>query len=164
MPDRLEMNDQITGHLKLLQECVRMTISTESIVRLERSVWQAVMENDGAALAELFSDEYVEITLEGKRVLKTDVVIESPQVDHIRSYSIAEERVIPLGPDRALLSYHLTLAGECRSVEISPADRWATSIWVQTKCGWKCSFFQQSRFKPDRIRKSNTELTDKRSN
>jgi hypothetical protein len=98
MPDRLEMNDQITGHLKLLQECVRMTISTESIVRLERSVWQAVMENDGAALAELFSDEYVEITLEGKRVLKTDVVIESPQVDHIRSYSIAEERVIPLGP------------------------------------------------------------------
>jgi len=42
-----------------------MTVTTESIVRLERSVWQAAMENDGAALAELFSDEYVEITLEG---------------------------------------------------------------------------------------------------
>lgn len=126
-----------------------MTNTSESIVRLERRVWQAVVKNDGAALAELFADDYVEITLEGKRVLKADVVNESPQIDNIRSYSIAQERVIPLGPDRALLSYHLTLTGECRGVEISPADRWATSIWVQSSDGWKCSFFQQSQFEPD---------------
>lgn len=126
-----------------------MTITSESIVRLERRVWQAVMKNDGAALAELFSADYVEITLEGKRVLQKDVVNESPQVDNILSYSIAQERVIPLGPDRALLSYHLTLAGQCRGVEISPVDRWVTSIWAQQDGHWKCSFFQQSHFEHD---------------
>lgn len=126
-----------------------MTITSESIVKLERRVWQCVMKNDSGALAELFTDDYVEITLDGKRVFKTEVVNESPQVDNIQSYSIAQERVTPLGPDRALLSYHLTLVGECRGVEISPADRWATSIWVQSDDDWKCSFFQQSQFEPN---------------
>lgn len=136
-----------------------MTITSVSIVRLERRVWQAVVKNDGAALAEMFADDYVEITLEGKRVLKTDVVNESPQIDNIRSYSIAQERVIPLGPDRALLSYHLTLTGECRGVEISPADRWATSIWVQSDNDWKCSFFQQSSFEPDKDQTATEQAT-----
>jgi len=37
--------------------------------RLERSVWRAVMAKDGAALGELFADDYIEITLTGKTVV-----------------------------------------------------------------------------------------------
>ena len=53
----------------------------EIVLNLERSVWQAVIDKDSAALEKLFSDEYVEITLDGKRAEKVDVVTESPQID-----------------------------------------------------------------------------------
>ncbi|MHC4877785.1 MAG: GNAT family N-acetyltransferase [Planctomycetota bacterium] len=122
------------------------------ILRCEHQVWQAVIEKDGEKLADLFTDEYVEITLSGQRVIKSDVVTESPQIDQIEAYSIGSEEIRSLGPDAALLSYHLTLDGTCRGIPIVPRDRWATSIWKHRQIGWRCSFFQQSAFSagPDR--------------
>jgi hypothetical protein len=55
----------------------------ELVLRLEHEVWQAVVRKDQVALGELFADDYLEITLDGKRVEKTEIVRESPQVDEI---------------------------------------------------------------------------------
>ena len=118
----------------------------DEITCCEHKVWQAVIEKDGDKLAELFTDEYVEVTLSGERVLKSEVVEESPKIDEIKAYSIDSEEVRSLGPDVALLSYHLTLDGTCRGTPIVPRERWATSIWNRRGTGWQCSFFQQSAF------------------
>ncbi|MBM81378.1 MAG: hypothetical protein CMJ78_12420 [Planctomycetaceae bacterium] len=112
----------------------------------EHRVWQAVIEKDAETLADLFSDDYVEIRLDGERVLKSDVVSQSPQVDEIEAYTIESEFIRPLGDDVVLLSYHLTLIGRCRGVEIDPKDRWTTSIWRRQEGGWRCCFFQQSSY------------------
>lgn len=124
--------------------------SDNLIAALERRVWNAVVANDGTALAEKFSDDYVEITLEGRRITKTDVVSGSPNVDQIDAYAIDSEKVIWLDKRLAILSYHLTLDGRCRGVAILPRDRWVTSIWRQMvdKEDWKCCHFQQSPFAP----------------
>ena len=90
----------------------------------------------------------MEITLDGVRVLKSEVVTESPQVDEIEAYEIASEQIRILGDGVVLLSYHLTLDGKCRGAFITPSQRWATSIWNQRQSRWKCAFFQQSAFKP----------------
>lgn len=119
----------------------------DDILRREHRVWQAVRDRDGKALAELFTDDYIEITLEGQRVCKSDVVTESPKIDEIESYSVESPEIRHLGADSILLSYHLTLHGTCRGNPILPNDRWATSIWVHSPSGWKCSFFQQSAFR-----------------
>ena len=118
-------------------------------LRLERQLWKAVAAKDGAALHRFLADDYMEITLEGRRVEKTQLVGSSPQVDHIVRYEIESERLVWLGRDTLLLSYHLILDGTCRDVAIEPPDRWATSIWSRRDAGWQCSFFQQSPFHPE---------------
>lgn len=116
----------------------------EFVLSLEQQVWKAVMEKDGTALGELFADNYIEITADGRRAGKTEIADQSPQVDEIEAYVIDCERVVSLGEDNAVLSYHLTLDGSCRGTTIKPRERWATSIWSRTGDKWLCCFFQQS--------------------
>ncbi len=103
----------------------------------------------GAMLSQLFGDDYVEITLQGKRVLKSEVVAGSPQIDEIDVYSMDDEKVAAIGLEAAILSYHLTLEGLCRGEAITPRHRWATSAWTRTTGDWRCCFFQQSHFSED---------------
>lgn len=118
----------------------------EFILNCERSVWQAVVAKDGDALSDLFSEEYIEITLAGLRVLKSEVVAESPEIDEIDSYLIDSARVVAASADCAILSYHLTIEGTCRGVPVLPKDRWVTSVWSRVGGAWKCSLFQQSHY------------------
>ncbi len=113
-------------------------------LELERSVWSAVLEKNGDALAQLFADDYVEITIEGRRFEKHSIVEVSPQVDEIESYAIDSEVVLPMGAHGFALSYHLTLEGRCRGEPIVPKERWATSVWAKREGAWKCVLFQQS--------------------
>ena len=110
----------------------------------ESNVWKAVIEKDGAALNKLFADGYFEITLEGKRITKAKIVEVSPQIDEIKEFTIDSERVVALGVNSAILSYHLRLDGRTGGVIITPKDRWATSIWSCSNGIWLCRFFQQS--------------------
>lgn len=119
----------------------------EFLPKLERQIWEAVVSKDGATLSRLFAAGYVEVTLDGQRVLKSDVVNESPQIDEIDAYSMNDERVVALGPEAAVLSYHLTLDGRCRGIAIEPRHRWATSVWTRSTGNWQCCLFQQSPFR-----------------
>ncbi|MBI1311126.1 DUF4440 domain-containing protein [bacterium] len=132
---------------------------TSEVLEAEQRVWEAVVRKDGIALGELFSDDYLEITLDGKRIVRAEVVEQSPVVDEITGYAIDSEKVVALNADTAILSYHLTLQGRCRGVEISPVDRWATSVWSRQNGVWKCCLFQQSQYAPetsDALRKGHT--------
>jgi len=113
---------------------------------LEHSVWRAVIAKDGDVLASLFSDDYIEITLSGKRVEKNQVVEESPKSDEITAYAIDSAKVVLPSDGVLLLSYHLTIHGTYWGDPILPRERWATSIWRSRVETWKCCFFQQSPF------------------
>jgi len=114
------------------------------IVRLEHGVWQAVLNKNGEQLADMFSEDYIEVTADGKRVFKDRIVEVSPQVDDIESYEIADVSIVELGPDVTILSYHLNLRGRLRGEPIDPPSRWATSVWRLDEGTWKCCFFQQT--------------------
>ena len=120
----------------------------ELVLTLEERVWTAVVEKDGTALGDLFADDYIEITVDGKRIEKNEIVELSPQVDEIEKYVIDSERVVVLGTESAILNYHLTLDGRSRGTIISPRERWATSIWSRIDGHWLCLLFQQSPFHP----------------
>jgi hypothetical protein len=118
----------------------------KSVLELEHVVWQAVIDKDATALGEIFSDDYIEVTADGKRVLKESIVENSPQVDEIRSYQISEASTLDLGPDSTLLSYHLVLDGRLRGEPIEPTNRWVVSVWSRRDDRWQCRFFQQTGF------------------
>ncbi len=83
----------------------------DCVIGLEQNLWAAVVRKDGHALAELLAADYLEITLEGKRVNRSDIVSLSPQVDDITAYAIDSAQVVALDDNNALLNYHLTLDG-----------------------------------------------------
>lgn len=116
----------------------------DHILQMEHQVWAAVCSRDGESLRELFSDDYLEVTLEGVRTDKETIAEQSPQVDEIREYEIADAKIVELAPESVLLSYKLTLDGECRGETIKPPQRWATSIWRKDEGVWRCCFYQQS--------------------
>ena len=116
----------------------------ELAVSLEHSVWKAVVERDGNALRKLFADDYIEITLDGKRIEKQTVVNESPAVDQIDRYMIDSEKTVVVSQSCVILSYHLTIQGISRGITISPTERWATSVWSERHSSWQCQLFQQS--------------------
>jgi len=115
-----------------------------SILQLEHRVWQAVMDNDGEQLAVMFPDDYIEVTADGRRVMKDSIVEISPQVDDIDSYQITKPSTIELGPDTTILSYHLVLNGRLQGELIEPPNRWVVSVWRRTNETWQCCFFQQT--------------------
>ena len=114
------------------------------VTSLETRVWEAVVQKDGITLITLFVDQYVEITLEGKRCDRNEIVASSPEVDEIREYTIDSEKVIRVDQNCAILSYHLTLDGRTSGERIIPRDRWATSVWTCASGNWRRCFFQQS--------------------
>lgn len=115
-----------------------------SILELEHGVWEAVINRDGTALGAMFSNDYVEVTADGRRVLKDSIVETSPQVDEIESYEITASSTTEIGSDAAILSYHLVLKGKLRGEPIDPPNRWVVSVWRKTGDTWKCCFFQQT--------------------
>ncbi len=117
-----------------------------ALLDCEHKVWQAVVHKNSDALAALFSDDYIEITVDGKRVLKDEVVKQSPETDEIKQYAIDSEKTVRLSEESVLLSYHLWLKGTCQGEAILPRDRWATSVWTRKNGYWKCLLFQQSPF------------------
>ena len=119
---------------------------TQLALDLETQVWKAVVEKDGAALNRLFDDNYIEITLEGQRVEKAEVVASSPQIDDIHAYKIESPKVVSFDGNTLLLNYHLTMDGTVRGEAIEPRERWATSIWSNRSGSWLCCLFQQSPF------------------
>ena len=115
-----------------------------SILQLEHMVWQAVLSKDGEQLATLLSDDYIEVTADGRRVLKDSIVEASPQMDDIESYAISHTSTIDLGTDTTILSYHLVLNGKLRGEPIEPPNRWVVSVWLRRNETWQCCFFQQT--------------------
>jgi hypothetical protein len=116
----------------------------DSVLQLEDCVWQALVAKDSNRLAAMFSDDYIEVTADGKRVMKDSIVETSPQVDDIESYEMTNASTLELGPDTTILSYHLVLKGKLRGEPIDPPDRWVVSVWQRREHRWQCCFFQQT--------------------
>lgn len=148
-PDSYQEIDAPVHHCSVKASDTQAALDSEFcdfVIGLEETVWSAVTQRDGKALAELFAADYIEITLEGERVDRNDIVTASPKVDEITGYAIDRPKVIPLDENNAVLNYHLTLDGRCRGELIQPRDRWATSVWTRIDGRWRCRFFQQSRY------------------
>ena len=114
------------------------------LLQLEHKVWQSVIDKNGEALAQIFTEDYIEITVDGKSVVKQAIVEQSPIVDNVSSYEIIQAEAIELDATSAILTYHLVLKGDMDGRTFVPKDRWATSVWRYAEEQWKCCFFQQT--------------------
>jgi ketosteroid isomerase-like protein len=61
----------------------------------------------------------------------------------VKSYSMSDEQMTPLGNDAAIISYKLAVDGTCGGQKI-PAEQWAASMYVRDGDKWKGAFHAET--------------------
>lgn len=107
---------------------------------LERRVWQALAEGDATADAALLAPDFLGVYSTGysDRDGHAAALAHGPTVEE---YTLAEPRLLPLGPGRVLLAY---LAEYRRSGARESEAMYVSSIWEDRDGTWLNVFSQDS--------------------
>ena len=111
-----------------------------SLLDQEKRVWDALVSGDQAADAAALSDDFLGVYPDGFAE-KAD---HTGQLDHgptIRSFTLSDYRVRPLGADHAVRSYRAEFRRLSRSED---EVMYVSSIWQRQGVGWVNIFSQDT--------------------
>ena len=102
------------------------------ITSYEKQVWQALVSGDKTADAALLSDDFVGVYPDGfaKKADHTDQLNQGPTV---QSYTLDGLRIMQLGTDHAVLSYHACFR---RVGKTADEKMYVSSIWQREGSTW----------------------------
>lgn len=109
----------------------------EHFVSLETRVWQALVDGDGQADAELLLPEFLGVYPSGfsGKAGHVGQVADGPTVAR---FSLSDARLLVLGTEHVMLSYRACFA----RVGGEEEDMFVSSLWIRTEDGW-CNIFSQ---------------------
>ena len=110
----------------------------QTITSCERRVWNALAAGDGAADATLLSPHFLGVYPDGFAGKQEHY----GQLDHgptIYNYELQDIRLIPLGPNHALLSYRASFQ---RNATSAREIMYVSSVWQKDDGGWINIFSQ----------------------
>ncbi len=128
---RMPYRDGYRGHMGL-----------QELMELEHQGWQALCNGTGADFyGRLMTDDGVMVLAHGEVFSRQDVVESLNEAPPWRSYTIDEERLIPLGDSAAVLVYRGTAYRD------DPAPAFVAlmaSVYVRQGDGWALASYQQT--------------------
>lgn len=112
----------------------------DSLLELERSVWQALVDGDAEADRELLADDFVGLYPTGFATRDDHV---SAIVDHpsVRSFELTDARVVAVSADAALLLYRATFV---RAGGHESEAMYVSSLWCRRGDRWLNVFSQDT--------------------
>lgn len=112
----------------------------ETILTCERAVWEALCLGDAAADLAALAPDFLGVYPDGfsGRDAHAAPLADGPSVAR---YTISEVRVIPLGPDHALIAY---LARYLRTRGVAEEAMYVSSVWRRSGAGWINVFSQDT--------------------
>jgi RNA polymerase sigma factor (sigma-70 family) len=120
----------------------RPGMTLEALLALETRVWEAIKQRDVATLRKLCAADFLAIHSDGSRLALDEFLAWLPDVE-IKSYTLKDTRLIPLGPDAAMLVY----LAETRTVFLGWAEEGRTQVsttWVRRNREWRNVFSQET--------------------
>ena len=115
----------------------------DALVTLEKSAYEAWKSKDAKFWDAFLSDKFVGYGSSGK-LDKASATKEYAGADcEIKSYTLSDEQMKPLGNDAALITYKTTVDGTCGGQKL-PATRWAASAYVRDGDKWKGAFHAEA--------------------
>ena len=113
-----------------------------ALVSLETSAYEAWQSKDAKFWDTFLSDKFVGWGTSGK-LDKVSAKKEYTGANcEIKSYSLSEERVSPLGKQAALITYKAAVDGTCGGQQI-PTNSWVAGVYVRDGGQWKAAFHAQ---------------------
>jgi len=118
-----------------------MLPDTSFFVALERRVWQALVDGDIEADANLLDPQFLGVYASGF-ASREDHLAQLANGPSVGGFSIHEPRLLPLPPNAAMLSYRATFARPGKGNAASYQSMYVSSIWSQRSANWVNVFSQ----------------------
>jgi RNA polymerase sigma factor (sigma-70 family) len=114
----------------------------DTLLALEKRGWEATKKKDVATLRKIHPEDFVAILSDGTRYTREDFFKAFP-LFKIKKYSLSDVRLLPLGPDAAILIYkaesQAVVLGEPYTEETQ-----FSSTWVRRNGVWQNVFYQET--------------------
>ena len=124
---------------KAAEKTPRAAPTKDALVALEKSSYEAWKSKDAKFWDTFLSDKFVGYGSSGK-LDKASATKEYAGADcEIKSYTLSDEQMKPLGNDAALITYKTTVDGTCGGQKL-PATSWAASAYVRDGDKWEGAF------------------------
>ena len=115
----------------------------ESKIKVE---WEALKNKDKKRYAELLADDYEGVEVDGKGERNKIQALNELADQNVYNYTLWGLKVIPLGPDAALVIYEVTIQFPNKA-QIRYSRVYISELWVKQAGQWKELHYQETHVK-----------------
>ncbi len=108
--------------------------------------WEALKNKDKKAYAELLADDYEGVEVDGRGERNKIQAVNELVDQNVYNYTLWGFKLIPLGPDAALVIYESTVQFPPKA-QIRYSRVYISEIWVKRTGQWKELHYQETRVK-----------------
>ena len=111
----------------------------EELMTLEGSAYEAFKTKNAGFWDSFLSANFVGYSSNGRLDRAAAIKEYSGAECDVKSYTLSDEQMIPVGSDAAVVSYKVTMDGTCGGQKL-PAEQWAGGVYVRDGDRWKGAF------------------------
>lgn len=115
----------------------------DALMALEKSAYEAWKTKDAKFWDPFLTDNFVGFGATGRMDRAAAIKQYSGTDCEVKSYTLSEEQMTPLGADAAVLTYKATYDGTCGGQKL-PAQVWAGGVYVRSGDMWKGAFHAET--------------------
>lgn len=115
----------------------------ESKIKTE---WEALKNKDKKSYAELLADDYQGVEVDGRGERNKIQAVNELADTNVYNYTLWGLKLIPLGPDAALVNYESTMQFPPKA-QVRYSRVYISEIWVKRAGQWKELHYQETRVK-----------------
>jgi hypothetical protein len=108
--------------------------------------WEALKNKDKKGYAELLADDYEGVEVEGRGERNKIQSVNELAEQNVANYTLWGYKLIPLGPDAALVIYESTMQFPPKA-QIRYSRVYISELWVKRAGQWKELHYQETRVK-----------------
>ncbi len=115
----------------------------ESKIKLE---WEALKNKDRKAYGELLADDYQGVEVDGRGERNRIQAVNEVAETNVFNYTLFGFKLIPAGPDAALVIYEVTMQFPPKSV-VRYSRVYISELWIKRAGQWKEVHYQETHVK-----------------
>jgi hypothetical protein len=115
----------------------------ESKIKVE---WEALKNKDKKGYAELLADDYEGVEADGRGERNKIQAINELADQNVYNYTLWGLKLIPLGPDAALVIYEVTMQFPPKAL-VRYSRVYISELWVKRAGQWKIQHYQETNVK-----------------
>lgn len=121
---------------------VRSDDLMDTLMTMEKRSWEATKKKDIEALRKLCAQDYVAIISDGSRLTFDEFMALFPLFE-VKSYAMSDARVLPIGPDVAILVYKAKTNTALLGMSVKEETQ-ISSTWARRNGEWRTVLYQET--------------------